>query len=116
MNWQRDRSKIIRYGPERLKTFHVIMYEWIDNLCFTIDPRESLNNAEEYIAIAAEMFLEAGWHGDGAIELMWIPPFMFKGDRTQEFTVGVTVWHVKQRSDGFSWILTPVELPCQTEF
>jgi len=97
MNRERDRTKIIDYSPEILKTFQVIMYEWIDNLCFTIDPGECLTNAQDYLAIATEMFEEAGWNGDGVIELMWIPPFMFNGPRTKDFTVGVTVWHVKQR-------------------
>ena len=46
---------------------------------------------------------------------MWIPPFMFKGVRTKEFTVGVTIWHVKQREDGFSWILSPIQLPDENE-
>jgi hypothetical protein len=116
MNTQRDKKKIINYPPAALKTFKVIMYEWIDNLNFTIRPEECLTNAEEYIKIAEEIFLEAGWAGDGQIELMWIPPFMFEGVRTKEFTVGVTIWHVKQREDGFSWLLTPVELPCEKEF
>ena len=116
MSWQRDKTDIIKYPPETLRTFELIMYEWIDNLCFTIDPRECLDNAEEYISIAKELFLEAGWHGDGEIELMWIPPFMFGGVRAPEFTVGVVLWHVKQQEDGLSWILTPIELPCQTEF
>ena len=38
---------------------------------------------------------------------MWIPPFMFDGIRSEEFTLGVTVWHVKQKEDGISWILHP---------
>jgi hypothetical protein len=50
MIWQRDRDKITNYPPETLKTFRVMMYEWIDNLCFTIDPKECLPNAEEYMA------------------------------------------------------------------
>jgi hypothetical protein len=35
---------------------------------------------------------------------------MFDGARTEEFTVGVTVWHVKQLEDGISWILPPKSL------
>lgn len=111
MSTQRDKKKIINYPPETLRSFKVIMYEWIDNLNFTIPPEECLINADDYINIAKEMFLEAGWDGDGEIELMWIPPFMFSGDRTAEFTVGVTIWHVKQLEDGLSWLLTPIALP-----
>ncbi|WP_262922384.1 hypothetical protein [Chitinophaga filiformis] len=40
MNTQRDKSKIITYPPEALRSFRVEAYEWIDNLNFTIDPEE----------------------------------------------------------------------------
>jgi hypothetical protein len=109
-------KEMISYPPEQLKTFRLTMYEWIDNLNFTMDPAKCLDNADEYIAVAKALFLEAGWAGDGEIELIWIPPFMFRGTRIPEFTVGVIIWHVKQDNDGLSWILTPVELPCETEF
>ncbi|WP_020597832.1 hypothetical protein [Spirosoma panaciterrae] len=116
VDWQRDKRRIINYSSDRLQSFEVVMYEWIDNLNFTINPRECLDNADEYIDIAKAKFLESGWDGDGEVELMWIPPFMFTGVRTPEFTAGVTIWHVKQREDGLSWLLTPIELPCQSEF
>jgi len=114
MNVQRDKKRIITYPPEILKTFKVEAYEWIDNLNFTIRPEDCLANAEDYINIVKEMFLKAGWDGDGEIELMWIPPFMFHEERKEEFTVGVTIWHVKQLEDGTSWLLFPpsVKLPC----
>jgi hypothetical protein len=107
MDLQRDKKRIINYPPEKLRTFIALRYEWIDNLCFTIDPIECLDNSDEYVKIAKELFLEAGWYGDGRIELIWIPPFMFDEVRTEEFTKGVTVWHVKQLEDGISWILHP---------
>jgi hypothetical protein len=107
MATQRNKKTIINYPPSTLKTFEVLPYQWIDNLCFTIDPKDCLDNAEEYIKIVNEMLLEEGWDGDGQIELMWIPPFMFKEVDTDDFTSGVTVWHVKQLEDGFSWILHP---------
>jgi len=107
LNNQRNKKAIINYPPSTLKTFEVFSYEWIDNLCFAIDPKECLENADEYIKIANDIFLEDGWDGDGRIELMWIPPFMFEGIRSEDFTVGVVVWHVKQLEDGISWILHP---------
>ena len=107
MDTQRDKSKIITYPPETLRTFCVQAYQWIDNLDFTINPEECLKNAEEYISIAREMFLDAGWDGDGKIELMWIPPFVLQDRQTAESTVGVTIWHVKQLEDGISWLLSP---------
>jgi hypothetical protein len=107
MNTQRDKSKIITYPPETLRTFIVEAYQWIDNLNFTIDPEACLNNPEEYLSIARELFLDAGWDGDGKIELMWIPPFMLKKSPTMELTQGITIWHVKQLEDGVSWLLSP---------
>lgn len=104
---QRNKKAIINYPPDTLKTFDVFAYEWIDNLCFTLAPEDCLDNAEEYVSIARDIFSENGWNGDGRIELMWIPPFIFEGARTGAFTSGVTVWHVKQREDGISWILHP---------
>ncbi len=105
--WEREKKKIIDYPPETLRTFKVLRYEWIDNLCFTLDPRECLDTPDQYIKIAEELLSNAGWDGVGVIELMWIPPFMFYGYSTKDFTVGVTVWHVKQNDDGISWILHP---------
>lgn len=116
MAYTRNIKEIIHYPPSKLDTFELISYEWIDNLNFTLNPNEYLENAEDYIKIAKERFLKAGWYGDGEIELMWIPPFMFKGIRTEEFTNGIIIWHVKQEEDGISWILSPIKLPCQTEF
>lgn len=111
MNSERDKTKIINYPPERLQAFEVHFYQWIDNLNFTLHPKDCIANSEDYLEIAEKRFLEAGWDGDGEIELMWIPPFMFKGEMNTEDTLGVTVWHVKQLENGISWILSPVSLP-----
>lgn len=116
MAYTRSVKEIIKYSPAELDAFELFSYEWIDNLNFTLNPTEYLDNGEDYIQKAKERFLKAGWSGDGAIELMWIPPFMFKGIRTEEFTNGVIIWHVKQIEDGISWILSPIKLPCQSEF
>ncbi|HLP93326.1 MAG TPA: hypothetical protein VK168_04780 [Saprospiraceae bacterium] len=116
MAFTRAIKDIIRYAPAELDSFDIILYEWIDNLHFTLDPKAHLDQAEDYVRKAQELFSKAGWNGDGEIRLMWIPPFMFTGARTEDFTNGVIVWHVKQQNDGISWILSPVKLPCQTEF
>lgn len=111
MSFTIDKKTIITYPAEELCSFSVTMYEWIDNLHFTLSPHECLDDPSEYLDIAGELFREAGWDGIGEIRLMWIPPFMFQGDRTSEFTQGVIIWHVKQDEDGLSWILSPIELP-----
>jgi hypothetical protein len=111
-----SKKEIIDYPAAELWNFRVFLYEWIDNLNFTLPPEACLDHPETYLNIARAQFKKAGWAGDGAIELMWIPPFMFSGRRTPEFTKGVTVWHVKQKEDGISWILSPIELPGENEF
>jgi hypothetical protein len=116
MGYTRTIKEIITYSPAELDTFELICYEWIDNLNFTLNPKEYVENSDAYIQKAKERFLKAGWNGEGDITLMWIPPFMFTGTRTEAFTNGIIVWHVKQLEDGISWILSPVTLPCQTEF
>jgi hypothetical protein len=115
MAFTRSVQEIINYLPSELDFFELIPYEWIDNLNFALNPKDYLENSQEFINKASERFLNAGWSGDGEIELMWIPPFMFMGIRTKEFTNGIIVWHVKQQEDGISWILSPVKLPCQME-
>ena len=103
------KQEIIKYSPEHLKTFKVNCYEWIDNLNFTLKPSACLSNYQHYIDIAKKMFLDAGWDGDGEIELMWIPPFAVKHDKIEP-NVGLTIWHVKQEEDGISWILSPIDI------
>lgn len=109
MAYSINKEQIIDYPPEKLKSFFKNSYEWIDNLNFTISPSDCLENAEEYIVIAKEIFTEMGWYGDGEIQLIWIPPFMFDGIRTQRFSNGIVIWHVKQKEDGISWILSPFD-------
>lgn len=104
-----EKTEMIGYAPERLKDYEVGAYEWIDNLHFILDPRECVENADAYIAIARQRFLEEGWEGDGDIGLIWVPPFMLKDPKTG-YTKGVIVWHVKQLEDGISWLLFPKEL------
>lgn len=108
------KSEIIDYPPEALQDFELLMYEYIDNLHFTVNPKECIDNAESYISIAKERFLKSGWAGDGTIELIWVPPFMLRDEEGKMIywkkTKGIIVWHVKQHSDGISWLLLPKEL------
>ncbi|HNL37564.1 MAG: hypothetical protein U0U46_07820 [Saprospiraceae bacterium] len=109
MPYSIDKKRTIGYPPESLLTFFRHSFEWIDNLNFALSPSDCLDHAEEYIAVAKKIFLEMGWHGDGEIQLIWIPPFMFDGLRTARFTEGIVVWHVKQQEDGISWLLSPFD-------
>lgn len=109
MAYSIKKQDIIDYPPEHLKMFKVDCYEWIDNLNFTLKPSECFSNHEAYIAVAKQLFLDAGWDGDGEVELMWIPPFAVKKE-TVTPNLGVTIWHVKQEEDGISWLLSPIDI------
>jgi hypothetical protein len=110
MSFSIDKSEVITYPPSALRDFHVYGFEWIDNLHFIRPPKDFVENSGEYVEAARTRFLEAGWHGDGEIGLLWIPPFMFPIGRNIA-PEGVVVWHVKQVEDGTSWLLSPIELP-----
>ncbi|WDF57894.1 hypothetical protein PQ462_14320 [Flavobacterium sp. KACC 22758] len=111
MAYSIKKDEVIKYKPEELKTFKLYVYEWIDNLNFTFDPNHFLPNADEYKKIAANLFKNAGWEGDGDIELIWIPPFVYSEYGFKEIALGFIVWHVKQEEDGISWLLSPQKLP-----
>jgi hypothetical protein len=101
---------IIDYPAEALESFAVHGYEWIDNLYFTLPPSRFLADPSPYLAVARRKFLDAGWDGDGEIDLIWLPPFIFPLARRIP-PVGIIVWHVKQLEDGTSWLLSPFRLP-----
>jgi hypothetical protein len=105
------KEQVIRYRPDTLRACDARIYEWIDDLWFTRSPEEFLpHNATEYVEIARERFLEAGWEGDGDIRLMWIPPFVFP-QSAHVPPEGLVIWHVKQVEDGTSFLLSPEPLP-----
>jgi hypothetical protein len=77
MSFTIDKTKVITYPPSALRDFYVYGYEWIDNLNFVRPLREFIAEPDEYVQIAKERFLAAGWEGDGRIGLLWLPPFFF---------------------------------------
>lgn len=111
MAYSIPRDQVVKYTPEAIWTFEVYGYEWIDDLWFTHPPSDFLGDrAGEYVAVARQRFLQAGWEGDGEIVLLWIPPFVFPLEPSVA-PEGVVVWHVKQDEDGVSFLLSPVKLP-----
>jgi len=111
------KDTVIDYPASALRAFRVYCHEWIDNLYFIRSPGKFLTSPDEqlpqYLAVARERFLAAGWHGDGDIGLLWLPPFVFPLAAGIP-TAGVVLWHVKQENDGVSWILSPIELPFES--
>jgi hypothetical protein len=115
MAYSIKKEDVIQYKPEELKNFHLFIHEYIDNLNFTFNPSDFLPNAADYIAMAASLFKDAGWSGDGVIELIWVPPFIWEGFSTDEEANGIVLWHVKQKEDGISWLLSPIAFPINTQ-
>jgi hypothetical protein len=105
-----EKGAVIDYPPEALNQFHIYGFEWIDNLHFLRSPDEFVGPAAKYREVAHRRFLQAGWEGDGEITLIWLPPFVFPLSLNIS-PVGIVVWHVKQKSDGVSFILSPIPLP-----
>ncbi|MEP6725557.1 MAG: hypothetical protein ABJC98_07065 [Bacteroidota bacterium] len=108
MSYSVKKHEVITYPPEELRKFVVFTYEWIDNLNFTLPAALFVSNADEYIQVAKERFLAAGWDGDGDIALMWVPPFMCRDFKMGDLSMGITMWHVKQTEDGTSFLLSPI--------
>ena len=103
---------VIDYPSENMRQFDSYCVEYIDNRLFALNPEKLLGTRAvlPYIEIAAELFKEMGWAGDGEIELLWLPAFIFPvSDRISP--AGVVIWHVKQGEDGISYLLSPVRLP-----
>lgn len=104
------KSQLVDYQPEALEAFHLVAFEWIDNLHFISPPEHFIAEPTDYVAVVKRRFRKAGWAGDGSIGLLWLPPFVFPLEMNIP-PVGVLVWHVKQENDGISWLLSPIELP-----
>ncbi|QCQ91175.1 hypothetical protein [Rhodococcus sp. SGAir0479] len=102
-----SKNRGIDYPPCALRNFTATAYEWIDYLEFTRDPAEFVVDVDGYLAIARQRFADAGWNGDGDIQLMWVPPFVLPERSQVMHSAGVILWHVKQESDGTSWLLYP---------
>ncbi len=105
-----DKKDIFPYNKDDIKSFSVYIYEWIDNLHFTHSLKDFTEDFNEIEQTAKQMFLEAGWHGDGEIKFMWLPPFALPFDIGHKTTKGITILHVKQKEDGISWLLSPIAL------
>jgi hypothetical protein len=104
-------STVIAYEPEAMRDFFVYGFEWIDNLHFLQSPEKFVGvRAHTYVSAAKERFIEFGWAGDGEVDLLWLPSFVFPL-QLRIPPEGVAVWHVKQEEDGVSYLLSPIELP-----
>lgn len=82
----------------------VYEYTFLDDLSYirSIHEKHTINQIP-----VSEIFKKHGWEGDGEIGMIWLPPFLIDDGRTD----GVYLWHVKQRNNGISYIISPCELP-----
>jgi hypothetical protein len=94
----------VEFGFEKdFNDYRVYSYEWIDRLDDFSDAEEELKSWPlRYVFFARfkDRFSQAGWAGDGKLQLLWLPPFVSVVAPTN----GFYVLHVKQRDDGISWI------------
>lgn len=95
-------------GHEKVNEYYAYCYHHLDDLSFAKNAETLLNDHPEYVETVKQRFLKEGWEGDGTIQLIWLPPFVGAG---VEDTLGIFLWHVKQRNNGTSWLLSPISLP-----
>jgi hypothetical protein len=93
--------------------YYVYEYTFLDDLQFIKSPEEVFAyydpaRLKTVIEAVEKRFLDAGWEGDGAIGILWLPPFV---DAGIEDTHGTYIWHVKQSNNGISFLasLYPLE-------
>lgn len=98
-------------NPTVVRNYIVYSYGHLDTLAYMKDAREILQRTpagKQILSHVRMRLLEAGWEGDGIIQLMWLPPFL---DAGVQDSFGLCVWHVKQRNNGTSWLASPIPLP-----
>jgi hypothetical protein len=86
--------------------YHIYSHEWIDRLSHFEDAEEELKHwplRDIFLRYFRKRFSDAGWQGDGKLQLLWLPPFAGGGAPTQ----GFYILHVKQSDHGISWIASP---------
>ncbi len=96
--------------PTSVRKWNAYSYHHIDILVGMPKARDVLFDSQGGFELMQEimaLFRRAGWEGDGMIQIMWLPPFLFDdGD-----TWGEVCFHVKQSNNGTSWIASKKRLP-----
>ena len=97
--------------PESIKTYWVYPYEHIDILDFMPVAKDLLGTFKGYNSLmyqVHELFSAHGWEGDGAVRLLWFPPFL---RLEAEDSWGTLSFFVKQENNGTAFIASPVPIP-----
>lgn len=101
-----------RFGkPSGVKNWFVYSVEYIDDLSFMPLASEVFGKSEygsELIHAVGERLKIFRWEGDGDMQILWLPSFTGAGPSNN---FGCYAFHVKQNSDGISWVASPYALP-----
>lgn len=122
---------LLNFAPQEIESFHHYEYEWIDYLGMMTTPSNVFSNYDEYKVEIEKKFLKIGWDKENPIQVIWVPPFMIPNilkketdsflkqakfidgmtpDNYQFWTLGLFLFHVKNKNQGESIILSPFEL------
>ena len=100
-----------RPWPVNGRNFFVYVYHYIDHTPglkpASVPDFLSNGSCEAQVPAVKEVFMKAGWEGDGKIEIFAIPPVVSKGSGPD----GFIIWHVKQGNNGTSWLASELPLP-----
>lgn len=97
------------------KLYYVYVYEHVDDnrMMLSLDEYKQQYSTQsnqdfdrELEEVIKPLFRQAGWEGDGEVQMAWIPPFC----TSYYVTSGFFVYHVKQGNNGTSFIYSPYEL------
>ena len=94
------------------KDFYIYAYEHVDDDSEMLSITEDRKQLDLDVKRVKEVLFEAGWQGDGELKLVWIPPFCLPHGHN----VGEYVYHVKQATNGTSYIYSRVELEYAKDF
>lgn len=122
---------LLNFNYQEISNFYHYEYEWIDYFNMMSTPSNIFENYDKYKKEIEKKFLEIGWDKKNPIQVIWIPPFMIpnilKGDindfldkakfidgitpdNYQFWTLGLFLFHTKNKDQGESIILSPFEL------
>lgn len=122
---------LLNFSHQEISNFHHYEYEWIDYFGMMTTPSSIFDNYDKYKTEIEKKFLEIGWDKENPIQIIWIPPFMIPNilkidinnfldkakfidgitpNNYQFWTLGLFLFHIKNKGQGESIILSPFEL------
>jgi hypothetical protein len=96
--------------PEDLLKGEIIVFTFINNPEYFQKSEHYFPNPDDRKVIIEKVesaFKKNGEEGDGEIDLIWVPPFMYNPALDEELGdvfFGTFVWHVNQHNNGISFL------------